>query len=219
MKYLLKVRAWKVFLVLSALYILFAYLDDSILVNDDLYYNSLGEELTIDRIQKLIENRYKWDWIAYGFEPLVVLLRALYTSLFLFIGVFFTEKKVNFASLFKISLLADFIFVFAALLRLLILLFSKEVSTFDDLSFQPFSLINLFDEERLELFVVYPLSLVNIFELSYFFLLAFFLRIILAESNVKTIAYGKSLAVVALSYGGGILLWVIFIMFLTINVM
>ena len=90
---------------------------------------------------------------------------------------------------------------------------------FHDLSFQPLSLMNLFDLERLELFVVYPLSLLNIFELSYFFLLACFIRSILAESNVKTIAYGKSLALVTLSYGGGLLLWVAFIMFLTINVM
>lgn len=219
MKYLLNIRAWKVFLVLSVLYILFAYADESIFVNDDLYYNSLGEELTIDRIQELIENSYKWEWIAYGFVPLVVLLRASYTTLFLFIGVFFTEMKVNIASIFKVSLLADFIYIIAAVLRLLILILFKEVSTFGDLSFQPLSLINLFDVERLELFVVYPLSLLNIFELIYFLLLAFFLRSILADYNVKTIGYGKSLAMVTLSYGGGLLLWVAFIMFLTINVM
>jgi len=118
---------------------------------------------------------------------------------------------VSFAKLYKISILADFIFVLAGTVKLIILIFFKQVSTIDDLQFQPLSLLDLFDRKSVEPFFIYPFAIINVFELLYWLTLAWLL------SDLIDLPFGKSLKTVSSSYGPGLALWVLVTMFLTIN--
>lgn len=107
--------------------------------------------------------------------------------------------------------MANFVFVLAGVTKLVILIFFKEVSILDDLQFQPLSLMEIFDKEEVDALVIYPLSLVSVFEAFYWLALAWLL------AGVIDKPFGNSLKTVASSYGTGLLLWVLFVMFLTVN--
>ncbi len=108
-------------------------------------------------------------------------------------------------------MLADFVFVAAGIAKLVILIFFKEVDTLDDLQFQPLSLMQLFDKGSVDALLVYPLSLLNVFEVLYWLALAWLL------TGVVEKPMGSTFKTVATSYGPGLLVWVLFVMFLTVN--
>lgn len=210
-EYFLKINNWKYLILLLVLFVLTTFAINFLFVSDGLYYQSFGEKLASDRIENMVELSQKWQWLGYVFIPIVVLIRISVTATFLYIGLFLADLKIRFRDLFKVALLADFVFVLAGLVKLVILIFFKEVNTLDDLQFQPLSLMQLFDKEAVDALLVYPLSLISIFELLYWLALAWLL------SGVLEKPLGSSLKTVASSYGTGLALWVLFVMFLTVN--
>lgn len=216
MKYLLSIKSWKIYLTLIIFFLLFTYAD-SLFLTDDLYYQSLGDQLAFERIAEMLEQSKKLNWIIYLLIPVMVLLRVFYTSVFLFIGIFFTEQKIEFGKIFKVALLADFIFVLSALVRLVMFIFFVEVSSLEDFGFQPLSILGLVDQNAVNPVFLYPLGRVNIFQFLYFFVLAALFKWLLNETGTKPYNYWKSLRLVVVSYGSGLLLWILFIMFFTLN--
>ena len=167
--------------------------------------------MATERITKIIEQSHQWQWLVNVFIPIVVSIRVSFTTICLYTGLFVADLKVRFRDLFKVAILADFVFVLAGLVKLVILIFFKEVNTLDDLQFQPLSLMELFDKDSVDALLVYPLSLINVFELLYWLALAWLL------TGVVEKPLGSSLKTVASSYGTGLALWVLFVMFLTVN--
>ena len=167
--------------------------------------------MATERITKMVEQSHKWQWLGYLFIPIVVLIRVGFTTVCLYSGCFVANLKLRFRELFKVSLLADFVFVAAGVAKLVILIFFKEVNTLDDLQFQPLSLIQLFGKDSVDALLVYPMSLLNVFEVLYWLALAWLLTGVIEKPMSST------LKTVATSYGSGLLLWVLFVMFLTVN--
>ena len=197
-------------LIFSTLLIHYS-IDYLYLSNDNLFYQSFGEQLAADRIEKMIELSRKWQWMGYFLIPLLVLIRISFTSTCIYIGCFFADLIVHFGKLFKIAVLADFVFVLAGLVKVVILIFFKGIDTMDDLQFQPLSLLELFDRKSLEPFFIYPFAIISIFELLYWLILAWLL------SDIIDQPFTESLKTVSSSYGAGLALWVLFTIFLTIN--
>ncbi len=187
-------------------------------VDKYIYFQTYGEQLPVASIELMLKLSRKYQWLSYALLPVIILIRIFYTSIFLFIGIFFTELKVEFSKLFKIALLADFVYVLAGLTKLIILIFFKEVETLQDLQFQPLSAMELFNAKSIDPLFVYPLSLINVFELGYFLVLARLLVGVINEANdERTLRFGQSLKLVTASYGSGLLLWVLVVMFITLN--
>ena len=216
---MLILRSYKIYVILVFLTLAVSIaIDYLFLSNKELFYQTFSQQLSLSRIDKMLELSKKWQWVGYAILPIIILLRVFYTTIFLYIGVFLTELKIEFGKLFKVALLADFVFVLAALAKLVILIFFKEVSTLEDLQFQPLSVMELLDSNTIDTLFVYPLGLLNIFELGYFLVLAWLLIAVLNEANEeRPVKYGKSLQIVTVSYGSGLLLWVVMVMFLTLN--
>lgn len=206
-----KLRSIKIIILLILFSFLFSFSMNFLFISDGIYYQSFGEKLATDRIAKIIEQSQKWQWIGYVFIPIVVFIRVGFTATCLYSGLFVVELKVRFRDLFKVALLADFVFVAAGVAKLVILIFFKEVSMLEDLQFQPLSLMQLFDKGSVDALLVYPLSLLNAFEALYWLILAWLLTGMLEKPM------GSALKTVAFSYGTGLLLWVLFVMFLTVN--
>ena len=207
-----------VFFSYSAITLLINFSIQYLFVSEEIYYQTFGEQLTIQRIDKFLEISTKWQWIGYTILPIIILSRTFYTSIFLYIGIFYTELKIEFSKLFKLALLADFVYVLSGLSKLIILIFFKEVSTLEDLQFTPLSIMELFDTDDIEPLFINPLSLLNIFELGYFLALASLLVGAIKEANGKEFSFRKSLKLVTASYGSGLLLLMLIVMFITINI-
>jgi hypothetical protein len=206
-----KYNTWNYFVLISGINVLLTLIISYLFNSDELYYQSFGEQMAANRIDKMIELSLKWQWIGYAFIPIVVLIRISFTSLCLYTGCLLVNLKVRFKELFNLALLADFIFILAGLTKLVILIFFKEVNTLEDLQFQPLSLLELFDRKSVDVLFIYPSSMISIFELLYWLTLTWLLTVF------NELPFGSSLKTVASSYGSGLLLWVLFVMFLTVN--
>lgn len=209
--YLLNYNSWKYLFLLTGFAVLTTFAINYLFLTEGLYYQSYGVQLAAKRIAKMIEVSQKWQWLGYVFVPIVVFIRVCFTATCLYIGCFIAELRINFGKLFKVAILADFVFVLAGITKLVVIVFFKNIGTITDLKFQPLSLLELFDRKSVDTLFFYPLSLISVFELFYWLVLAGLL------SSVINQTFGKSLKTVASSYGIGLLLWVLFVMFLTVN--
>lgn len=206
-----KNNTWNCFLLLSGINVILTITINYLFNSEELYYQIFGPQMAVNRITSMIELSLKWQWIGYAFIPLVVLIRISFTSICLYAGYFLVNIKVRFNDLFKIALFADFIFILAGLTKLVMLVFFKDVNTLEDLQFQPFSLLELFDRKAVDVLFIYPSLMISVFELLYWLALTWLL------TGVNELPFGRSLKTVASSYGSGLLLWILFVMFITIN--
>lgn len=182
------------------------------LVSNTLYYNSYSEQLTIERIEGIIEESHKWAWLGYLLVPVIYYIKLSLIALVLQTGFFFFERKVSFSIIFKAVMLAEIPFLIVPVIKLFWFLFIQTHYDLNDLQyFFPLSALQLFDAQKLPSWQVYPLQLMNVFELIYWVLLAYWLK------KLLNLSLNKSMEVVASSYGTGLLLWVVFITFLSLN--
>ena len=77
--------------------------------------------------------------------------------------------------------------------------------------YYPLSYINFLDLEKIQPWLIYPLKTINLFEIAYFFVLVYGLWKLLKNK------FSKSLEIVAVSYGSGLVIWLGLVMFLTLN--
>jgi len=213
-----QMKPWPLFVSLSALGILLTFAVQYLFFTDTLLHQTFGGQLAFERVSAMVSLSKKWQWVGYVAIPVVVLLRVFYTSVFIYTGLYFADIATGFGRIFKVALWADSVFVLSGVAKLVILLFFKEVSTLHDLQFQPLSVLELTDQATIDAIFIYPLSLLNLFELGYFIVLAWLLRDMLnAEQPEIRVRFGNTIRLVTLSYGSGLLLWVIVVMFISIN--
>ncbi len=191
---------------------------DYLFVNKQLYYNTFSEQLSFGRIDTIFELSQKYAWIGIVLVPLILMTRIFFTSILLYIGTYFFEIKLEFKKIIKVALIADFIYIISGVFKMAVLVLYKNVSSLHDLTYTPLSIFSLFKTSSIDPVFVYPLSLLNAFELLYIFILALFLSIAIKESKeLQPINYGRSLQLVVSSYGSGLLIWVLLVMFVSLN--
>lgn len=192
--------------------ILLSVIINQFLITDNVFYNSFSEQLTFSKIDEFIKQTKEWEWLSYIILSTIYLFKFSLTSFCILIGLFFFNHKVSFFNIFKVIMLAEIPLVFIPLIKLFWFLFIQTQYTFNDLQyFYPLSALQLFEIKTLATWQIYPLQLLNVFELVYWVLLAYWLK------RLLNISLTKGMEVVVASYGTGLLLWVVFITFLSLN--
>lgn len=79
--------------------------------------------------------------------------------------------------------------------------------------FYPLSALNIVGYEGLQPWFIYPFQILNLFELAYWLILAY-----LIGEEINDTESTKGLQIVASSYGISLLIWVIGVMFFTLNI-
>lgn len=200
------------FVAISLISIFLYMLTSHTLNLDKVLIHSLSEQLTSEQIQKIISIRKGWQWVQYILIPLFLVIRITIVSFLLDIGCLFFNEEIPYKRLFHITLLGEFIFLFVPILKLCWFYFFQPTFTLEDLQyFYPLSLSNIITPKTVATWLIYPLQVVNIFEIIYFF----FLSIQIDKAIGSTTE--KGLYIAGCSYGVGLLLWIVGVMFLTLN--
>lgn len=189
---------------------------------NELINNYLYEKLTKQQMNSYFLYKKKWQLFSYVFIIIVFLMKTLLVSSVLYIGTFFFSKiKVIFKHLFYIVVKAEFVFLGVGVLKIVWFYFFQTNYTLEDLQyFYPLSALNIVGYKGLDSWFIYPLQTLNLFELAYWFLLAYYVGKIASptkskEENKYPIDFG--LKIVASSYGSALLLWIVVVMFFTLN--
>lgn len=201
-----------IFTLLTIIYLILNYLSQNILNTEDLLVTSLAEQLTNKQIEDILNFKEKWNWINYVLLPLMLLIKTSIIAAILDVGCFFFNKEIKYKKLLNIVIKAEFIFLLVIVFKTAWFYFFQTNYNLEDLQyFYPLSALNIIGYEGLQPWFIYPFQVLNIFELVYWFILAYLIG---KELNENT---DKGFSIVASSYGVSLLIWVVGVMFFTLN--
>ncbi|MCQ2974181.1 MAG: YIP1 family protein [Bacteroidales bacterium] len=156
-----------------------------------------GDLIPVEQIQKQYELTQSLSWISIflgGFSKISIMIVI---GLALYIGFNIFETRQNFKTIMKCVIFSEFVFVIQTALVIPIT-FNGNFECFNQTLSFPFSILSLLDVCKLDAYMVGILRYINIFELTYFCLLAFLL--------VKNIDLPKSKIIKVSVYSYGIIL-------------
>ena len=204
-------NAWWVFLLLCVGYGAITFVQNNYIITKDVYYNTLGEQLTLERIDEMLDSQAKWKWLAYVFTPIIIVIQTGMIAVCINCGTFMMDYKVKFNAIFKVVLKSSVVFLIWKLLMTFIYLF-MDIKVFDDLvKADKFSVAGFVAKDALPTWLMYSLSILNIFEVAFWVLLAYGMSRLIEKPFIKSLSF------VAMSYGVGLLMWMLFIVFLSLN--
>lgn len=182
---------------------------------DRLVYNDLIENFTQDKVDIIIESQKKWEWLGFVIIPLLIIIRSSLVAICLSVGTFFydLDKEVKFKSFLNVALQGEFILLLVGYFKLFYFAFIKSNYVLKDVEeYYPLSYINFLDINKLDVWLIYPLQTINLFEIGYFFVLVYGVHKLLKNK------FWKSFEIVSISYGGGLIIWLGLVMFLILNI-
>lgn len=205
-------NSWLVFASVTLVGLLLTFAGQYLLISDELYFNALVEQMTFEQIKATVDQSHQWSWLAYVILPLFNLLKFTLIAACLSLGYYFAVDSWVFKPFFRIAVQAELLLLFPALVKLLWFLFVHTDYTLNDLqAFYPLSVLSLIDYQSVATYLFYPLQLLNLFELAYWLVLAY------GVSKVIEIPMLRAFGLVSASYGTGLLVWVAFVMFLSVS--
>ena len=190
------------------------------ILTDEVYFNTLGEQMAYERIETMLDNQRKYAWLSYAIMPLLLIVQIFLITICLNIGTLLMEHpekggrgdKISFRKLFALTTKVLIIPVFFKLVMVGVTYFFYDIKSFSDLSnVFSFSLINLFDVANLPAWLQYPLATINMVEMIFWLLLASGIRLLL---NMN---FSRSISFVGYTYGVGLVMWMLFVVFLQVS--
>lgn len=199
--------------------LLIFYSSELILDYEKILKKQLLININVEQVNELLELQKKWQWLSYAIIPLLILIKTAIISSVLYIGTFFYSKnKVTFKQLFNAVIKAEFVFLLVGVAKIIWFYFFQTNYTLEDLQyFYPLSALNIVGYKGLDNWFIYPLQVLNLFELAYWLLLSYFIGKLAFTEKDKGKPMDLGFKIVASSYGSALLLWVVVVMFFTLN--
>ena len=202
-------RMFFVFLCICYAGILF--INKEFILHDNLYFEALGEQLAYERIEKFLNDQKENAWISFCIIPFFLLFKLFIISISIATGLLLANYKLSFKKIFQIVLIAEAIFIIPKAIKTAYFLFAKNYTLKDIGNFDVWSALALVGRDNVPIWLTYPLSTFNIFEIAYWFILAFGLVLVIKRT------YNEMFTLIITSYGTLMLVWIIFVVFLQVS--
>lgn len=185
---------------------------NELITTNDIYSEYFQNQLSVQAIDRILTVRQQLQLVGYAMIPLVVLFKIGGVSICLMIGTYMANVKIGIQAMYSTVLRAEYIHIFPSLA--LIVWFSlvqTEYSLEDIQNFAPLSILNLFDTSTLEAWEKYILGNINLTQVVYIIILAYFFS---KETNKQ---FKEALRIVITSYVPAVLIWTASVTFLIVN--
>jgi hypothetical protein len=160
-----------------------------------------------------LEIQQKYWWLGYTLTPLAILLKISFATICISIGAVLSSITFKFKTVFKTALLAEVVFIIAQTIYTINLFFHADALTLATVAdYFPLSALSYFGAANVVDWLHYPLQTLNSFEAAYMGVIAWLL------SKQWKQGFIECLAIVVPSYATGLLLWLVFVAFLTLQV-
>lgn len=174
------------------------------------FYDINGNYLAGNPSQEneVFDSLLKWIYIStVGY----MLFKLFLISLILYTALYLSDKQVRFTRIFNVVTLCDFIFILPAIIKILWFHFNYPEGTL--LQWQNLhilSAMSMFGNVTPDWY--YPLETLNVFEIVYWFLLAF------GISKITRLDFDNSLRIILSSYVPALFIWVCVVAFCTLMI-
>ena len=199
------------YFLLTGLTLSLIFFSSNVIINDKFLYDAY-EGLSFSQIENIIDIKNEYIWVWYVITPIIMILKYLTISSLIYGAIYlvFEERGFSFKNILKSVILADVVFVIANISKFSYLYYDNSYSLEDLNYFFPLSLTYIFEVDEVSNYLYYLLQSTNLFELLYWFVLAWII------SKVANIEFEKSFNTVMLSYLPAFIIWVVFITFISI---
>jgi len=146
----------------------------------------------------------------YFYAALYLIVKLLVITLVIYTGLYFFEIRASFRDVLRIATLAEFIFLIPAIVKIWWFYYyvpDTSLERWEDFYFLSAASLN----DYVKPVNLYPLQTFNLFEISYWFVLAAGFR------SLTQTDFDRSLKVILFSYVPALLLWIIVVVFFTIT--
>ncbi len=201
------------FIIISLGLILNNYLINEFIYSNDILYKGLGDQLSADHVSTIIYLLKKWKWIGYVFIPIILFVKLYLISFCIEIGAIFKGYEISIKRIFRVVLFTEIVYLTAQIMRTIALYVSDYESINEISHFYPLSIIGLLNSENLAGWLLYPLQMINLFVLIYFFLLAYGLSVMLRKKYIRMLSFAVG------TYGACLLIWVLLVMFISVSML
>lgn len=200
---------WIIFLILATIYVVSLNIEFRFIFTDDFYFQSFKNQDSGKITNFMLKDR-ELNWVNYLYIPVITIIPAILISLCLFVGTIFNDIKTSFIKLFSISLKSQIIFAINYFVSVLLKWSGFIERNYNNINnnydFQSARLF--FSNEDLPYWLIYPLQCINITEIIYILFLSVGIRFAIE------IKYFKAIGFTTLYYGIGLVIWIIFSVFL-----
>lgn len=183
------------------------------ILGKEVYLRSYTGRLSSQSIEVFLNLKKQNWWSNYIFFPFILLIKVSFSSICVGIAAVFSNIDFKFKNIFKVSLLAESVFIFAQIIYLINLYIHLDTLTLETVSnYYPLTALSWFGTEKVVNWLQYPLHTLNAFEILYMIVIAWLLSKQWKED------FMESLALVVPSYGTGLILWLVFVTFITLQI-
>ena len=206
-----KIHIWKSILIFYIIYVLIIYITNNIIFDELFYYSTLSDKLSTINIEEVILFKNKYEWLSYILFQLFILIKYILVTISVFIGIKLFELNITFENCFRIVLFTEILPICSSIFRLLYF-YIYPPNNFEVLqNFNPLGVSSLIKIDTIPKYLLYPIQQLNLFEICYWLLLAYGIK------SLGNVDFKKALKITSLSYGVGLLIWCIFIVFLQLQ--
>lgn len=196
--------------IITLCHLTIVFISSHTISTNELIKESLSKQISGERITKYLELQSEWIWLGYVITGLIVLIRTGLIILCLKIGALLYNYKIR--NYLPIIIAGELSLICMNALSLCWFLLNDDNLNLVLIgSFTPLAASNFFNLSIIEPVFHYPLRIINAFEISFWFMLTYFI------SKELKIKFWKAFEFVMSTYGVGLLIWIVFVMFLTIN--
>jgi hypothetical protein len=154
----------------------------------------------------MLDMMQKWVYIS---SAIYLLIKLGFITLILYTALYLNNQNVSLSSIFKITVLAEFIFLIPAAIKITTFPSTYPNGTLLDWhQYYILSALIFFKDVPADWY--YALQTFNVFEILYWFLLGF------GISKISDLGYDKSLRIVLVSYVPSLLIWIAAVTFISL---
>lgn len=201
------------FVGICAMYLMHAYLLNNFVFTDSFYYESLVGSMSIDSIDAILSFRGRFFFINYISIPLIIFNKVVFATACISIGAILMDIDFKFSSVFKVCVLAEISFITAQFIFLSNLYRNLKAVTLEtSANYFPVSMLSYLGVENVVPWLHYPLQTLNLIEAAYILCISW---LVSKQWNPNFI---ESINIVLPSYGIGLLIWMVLVVFLTLQI-
>ncbi|MGJ3236613.1 hypothetical protein [Marivirga sp.] len=200
------------FLILVILFDISLFISNNYLITDSIFYEHYQSQISEENILDILTFKDKWEGLNYLILPFIILVKIGLLGFWLLSASILFNIKLGFSKVIECLIIAEFVFIFPPLIKMVwFFLFQNDYTLLDVHFFEPLSIFSMFNPAYLDTWIIYPLKTLNLFEFFYILLLSY---VIAKKSSLD---FDASLKFNFAGYGSALVVWILFVTFLSIN--
>lgn len=208
----MNIKVWHLFFANTFLYLLIVFGVNQFIITDVILEDKLQELYPAYMIDDVMALKNRFWWVAYALEPVMLLLKLLLLFLPVSVAALLSDIDVKATDILFAGLAAESIFIVQRIWYSIItwnnldLLYDNRL-----VDLYPLSLIGIFGSANMVDWLIYPIQLLNVFEILY----------VVAVTTILMkrweISWPDTFNIVLPAYLAGLTIWVGFVIFITIQ--